>query len=267
VTTATPSRAVTQPMAQVAALSRRSIMAMLRQPTTFIPALFFPTMLAAVNASAFGRSTALPGFPDVDSFLDFLLPAVILQGVLLGGVAGGNELAVDIEDGFFERLLASPIWRPSILIGRLAGAGSLGAFQAVFFTVLLGIFGVRVQAGIAGILVLILVAVIMSIAVGGVTAIIAVRTGSQEAVQNSFPLVFIIVFLSSAFFPTDLMTGWYQNVAEFNPLSWVIDGIRYLVITGWSWREAAQSILVATVLATVTVGLATHALRRRLAAS
>ncbi|MEL7207709.1 MAG: ABC transporter permease, partial [Actinomycetota bacterium] len=142
---ATPSSAgVSDAVAQTVELSRRSIWAMLRQPSTFIPALFFPSMLAAVNASAFGRSTNLAGFPSVDSFLDFLLPAVILQGVLLGGVAGGNELAVDIENGFFERLMASPVWRPSILIGRLAGAATLGAFQAVFFTVLLGVFGVRV---------------------------------------------------------------------------------------------------------------------------
>ena len=94
-------------------------------------------MLAAVNAAAFNRSTTLSGFPEVDSFLDFLLPAVIMQGVLFGGVAGGNELAVDIEDGFFERLMASPVWRPSILVGRLAGSAVLGGFQAVFFTALL----------------------------------------------------------------------------------------------------------------------------------
>lgn len=253
-----------QPFAQAVALARRSVRAMIRQPSTFIPALFFPTMLAAVNASAFGRSTNLPAFPAVDSFLDFLLPAVILQGVLLGGVAGGNELAVDIENGFFERLLASPVWRPSILIGRLAGAASLGAFQAVFFTVLLGLFGAEVKGGVGAIVVLVLVAMIMSIAIGGVTAVIAVRTGSQEAVQNSFPLVFIMIFLSSAFFPTDLMTGWYKQVAEANPLSWVIDGVRHLIITGWSWSDAGQALLVSGLLAAFTVTLAALALRRRL---
>lgn len=265
--TATAPLRRSQPVAQAVALARRSIRAMLRQPSTFIPALFFPTMLAAVNASAFGRATNLPAFPSVDSFLDFLLPAAILQGVLLGGVAGGNELAVDIENGFFERLLASPVWRPSILIGRLAGAASLGAFQAVFFTVLLGAFGAEVKGGPGAILVLILVAMIMSIAVGGVTAVIAVRTGSQEAVQNSFPLVFILIFLSSAFFPTDLMTGWYKQVAVANPLSWVIDGVRHLIITGWSWSEAGQAIAVSTAMAVLTVAMAAVALRRRLVAA
>ena len=271
-TASAPDRAgsdatVSQPIAQVWALSRRAVMAMVRQPTTFLPALFFPTMLAAVNASAFNRSTMLPGFPEVDSFLDFLLPAVIMQGVLFGGVAGGNELAVDIEDGFFERLLASPVWRPSILVGRLAGSAALGGFQAVFFTTLMAVFGARVKGGAPGVIVLVLVAMIMAVAVGGVTAVIGIRTGSQEAVQNTFPLVFIIVFLSSAFFPTELMSGWYQQVAQVNPLSWVIDGIRYLVITDWSWSEAAQAIVVALGLAAITISLASFTLRQRLKAS
>jgi ABC-2 type transport system permease protein len=254
-------------VAQVWALSRRAVLAMVRQPASFFPALFFPTMLAAVNASAFNRSTNLPGFPEVDSFLDFLLPAVIMQGVLFGGVAGGNELAVDIEDGFFERLLASPVWRPSILVGRLAGSAALGGFQAIFFTALLGMFGARVAGGVGGIIVLVLVAMIMAVAVGGLTAVIAIRTGSQEAVQNTFPLVFIMVFLSSAFFPTQLMSGWYQQVAQANPLSWTIDGIRHLVIVGWSWSEAAQAIGVSLGLATVAISLAAVALRRRLRSS
>jgi ABC-2 type transport system permease protein len=262
-----PELTASQPVAQMVALSRRAILAMARQPATFFPALFFPTMLAAVNAAAFNRSTNLPGFPEVDSFLDFLLPAVIMQGVLFGGVAGGNELAVDIEDGFFERLLASPVWRPSILVGRLAGSATLGGFQAIFFTTLLGVFGARVKGGIGGIVVLVLVAMIMAVAVGGITTLIAIRTGSQEAVQNTFPLVFILVFLSSAFFPTQLMTGWYQQAARINPLTWVIDGIRHLVITGWSWSEAAQAILVSVGLAAITISLAGLALRRRLRSS
>jgi ABC-2 type transport system permease protein len=249
------------------ALSRRAVLAMVRQPASFIPALFFPTMLAAVNAAAFNRSTNLAGFPEVDSFLDFLLPAVIMQGVLFGGVAGGNELAVDIEDGFFERLMASPVWRPSILVGRLAGSAALGGFQAIFFTIVLSLFGAEVKAGLGGMVVLVLVAMIMAVAVGGITAVIAIRTGSQEAVQNTFPLVFILVFLSSAFFPTSLMSGWYQQVARINPLTWVIDAIRRLVITGWSWSDAIQATAVATGLAAFTILLASLALRRRLMSS
>lgn len=256
-----------QPAAQIWALARRSISATLRQPPVWFPAILFPLLLAAVNASAFNRATGLPGFPEVDSFLDFLLPASMVQGVMFGAVAGGSDIALDIEDGFFDRLLAAPIWRPSILIGRLAGGAVLGAIQALLFIAVFSLFGARIHGGIAGLITLVLLAMVMAVAIGGVTAAVGVRTGSQETVQNSFPLIFILLFLSSAFFPTQLMTGWYQQLAEANPITWVIDAARELVITGWSWREAGVALGVAGALALVTVSLAARQLRKRLAAS
>jgi len=256
-----------QPGAQVLALARRSVVATLRQPPVWFPATLFPLLLAAVNSSAFSRATALPGFPEVDSFLDFLLPASMIQGVMFGAVAGGSDIALDIEDGFFERLLASPVWRPSILIGRLAGGAVLGAIQAVLFMVVFAVFGARVHSGVPGILTLILLAMLMAVAIGGVTAAVGVRSGSQETVQNSFPLIFILLFLSSAFFPTDLMTGWYQKLAELNPITWVIDGARELVISSWSWTAAATCLGVATLLGVISVTAAVRQLSKRLAAS
>lgn len=256
-----------QPVAQVLALARRSVVATLRQPPVWFPAILFPLLLAAVNSSAFNRATGLPGFPEVDSFLDFLLPASMIQGVMFGAVAGGSDIALDIEDGFFERLLASPVWRPSILIGRLAGGAVLGALQAVLFMAVFALFGARVHSGAPGMLVLILLAMLMAIAIGGVTAAVGVRTGSQETVQNSFPLIFILLFLSSAFFPTELMTGWYQQIAEANPITWVIDAARALVIDEWSWAEAATCLGVAALLGVLSVSAAARQLRKRLAAS
>lgn len=256
-----------QPVAQMRALARRSVLATLRQPPVWFPAILFPLLLAAVNASAFNRATGLPGFPEVDSFLDFLLPASMIQGVMFGAVAGGSDIALDIEDGFFERLLAAPIWRPSILIGRLAGGAVLGAIQAVLFIAVFSVFGARIHAGAAGFVVLVLLSMVMAIAIGGVTAAVGVRTGSQETVQNSFPLIFILLFLSSAFFPTELMEGWYQTMAQYNPITWVIDAARHLVIVGWSWREAGIALGVAGALAVLSVSMAAHQLRVRLAAS
>ncbi len=256
-----------QPVAQIRVLARRSVLATLRQPPVWIPGILFPLLLAAVNSAAFSRTTALPGFPEVDSFFDFLLPASMLQGVMFASVAGGSDIALDIEDGFFERLLASPIWRPSILIGRLAGAAVLGALQSLVFIAVFSIFGARIHGGFAAFVVLILLAMVMAIAIGGVTAAIGVRTGSQETVQNTFPLIFILLFLSSAFFPTELMSGWYQLMAQANPITWIIDAARELVITGWSWDAAATCLGVSGALAVLSVSFAAHQLRRRLARS
>jgi len=257
---------------QSLALARRSVFSTLRQPPLYLPSLFFPLLIAAVNSAALTRATDLPGWPTGPdgqpvSFLTFVLAASIVQAVMLGAITGGSDVALDIENGFFERLLASPVSRLSILVGRLAGAAVMGGAQALIFIALFRLFGVEVQGGIAGIAVIVLTAVLLAIAVGALAAAIGLRTGLQEAVNNSFPLIFILLFISSAFFPTGLMKGWYQVVAEHNPLTWIINGMRYQIITGFDLGEALQSILVAGALAVVAILLAATQLRHRLAAS
>lgn len=255
-------------LAQALALARRSIVGTARQPASWIPGIFFPLMIAAVNASAMGKSINLPGFePKPDSFLQFLLPATLIQGVMFGGIIGGTDMAVDIENGFFERLVASPVARSSILVGRLAGAGVLGAIQATVFIVVFALFGARIAGGLPAMVVLVLCGVILAITIGGLAGAIALRTGSQEAVQSSFPLIFVLLFMSSAFFPPGLMTGWYQVVAQNNPLTWMVDGARELVIVGFSFSAALQCLAVASVTAVLAVMLATRQFRKRLAVS
>ena len=157
----------------------------------------------------------LPGFEGVDSLLQFLLPASITQSVLFGGLNAGSDTATDIQTGFFDRLLASPVARTSILVGRLMGASVTGAGQAVVFIVVYGIFGVRGGRRRARrCSSLVVYAMVLALVIGGFAAMLALRTGSAEAVQNVFPLTFILLFISSAFFPTEAMSGVYQTIAE-----------------------------------------------------
>jgi len=255
-------------LAQARGLARRSIRGTIRQPTVWLPGLLFPMFIAAVNSSTMGAAVDfLPGFEGADSLLQFLLPASIVQSVLFGGLNAGADTATDIQTGFFDRLLASPVARTSILVGRLMGAAVTGAGQAVVFIVVYGIFGVRVAGGVPGMLVLIGCAMVMALMIGGFAAMMALRTGSAEAVQNVFPLTFILLFISSAFFPTEAMSGVYQTLAEANPITWVIDGMRYQVIVGFDLAEAAVAIGVAAVLAALAIWVAHRALQARLRAS
>jgi ABC-2 type transport system permease protein len=256
-----------QAVAQAVALSRRSIMGSIRQPQVWLPGLIFPMFIAAVNTSTMGRAPAIPGFPEVDSLLDFLLPASITQSVLFGGLTAGSDTATDIQTGFFDRLVASPVARTSILVGRLAGAAVTGAFQAIVFIVVYGAFGVRVAGGLGGIVLLLLYAMGLALAIGGFAATIALRTGQAEAVQNSFPLTFILLFISSAFFPTELMSGVYRTVAEKNPITWMVDGMRHQVIVGLDWSEAAVSLAITAGLGVLAILAANAALRARLRSS
>jgi len=252
-------------MAQARGLAGRSIRGTLRQPTVWLPGLLFPMFIAAVNSSTMGKAIDfVPGFEGVPSLLAFLLAASITQSVLFGGLTAGSDTALDIQTGFFDRLLASPVRRTTILVGRLAGASATGALQAVVFIIVYGIFGVRVAAGLPGMLLLVAYAMVLALVIGGFAAMLALRTGSAEAVQNVFPLTFIALFISSAFFPTESMTGVYQSIAEKNPITWMIDGMRYQVIDGLSWSKGFESIAIAAVLAVLAIFGANRALQARL---
>lgn len=251
---------------QTMALSRRSILNLWRQPDSLFPSLFFPLFFAALSSAAFQRSTRLPGFPPVDSFLDFLLAATVVQGVLFGSTTGGSNMAVDIQDGFFDRLVTSPAPRWSILVGRLAGSAVQGAFQAAFFIGVLTLFGASVRGGLPAVVVIVVVAGLLAIGMGGLSLAVALRTGSREAVEASFPLFFITIFVSSAFFPRELMSGWFKAVATVNPLSWMIEALRRLTIEDFSVADVATAFAVVVGLLIGSTALAGAALRRRLAA-
>lgn len=253
-----------QAIDQARALARRSIVGTLRQPQVWLPGLLFPMFIAAVNTSTMGRAVQIPGFPEVDSLLDFLLPASITQSVLFGGLTAGSDTATDIQTGFFDRLLASPVSRTSILVGRLAGASVTGAFQAIVFMTVYGAFGVRLAGGVGAALLLVVYAMVLALVIGGFAAMLALRTGSAEAVQNVFPLTFIGLFISSAFFPTEMMSGIYRSIAVRNPVTWMVDGMRHQVVVGLNWSEAGTSLLVAAVAAVLSIAGANAALRARL---
>ena len=264
--TAVAAHAATRPnpVAQSVSLSRRAIVGIFRQPQVLFPSLFFPLMFAALNAAAFVRTPNLPGFPPVDSYLDFLLPATVVQGVLLGATSAGIDMAVDLEGGFFDRLLASPVARTSVLVGRLAGAAVLGAVQALVFVLVLMPFGARVHGGVAGVALLMLVGMLLAVGIGGLGVALALRTGSSEAVQGAFPIIFVLLFTSSAFFPRQLMNGWYGWVADHNPLSFLIEGVRHVVTVGWDSSEAVKAILLGLAFCVLSISIALVALRRRL---
>ncbi|HEX2785424.1 MAG TPA: ABC transporter permease [Ilumatobacteraceae bacterium] len=264
-TTISPVRAKGLWVSQTAAMSKRSIIAIVRQPALVIPSLIFPLFFAALGSSSFGRAVRLPNFPKVDNFLDFAIAGSIVQAVLFGSVTGGTALATDIEQGFFDRLLATPTSRVSILVGRLAGAAAFGGFQALFFVVVLLPFGVSIKSGVAGVVVIVLCGALTAMAIGGFTAAMALKTGSSEAVQGSFPLLFIALFFSSCFFPRQTMQGAYKTVADINPVSHLVEGLRGLVIDGFTAGHVASALLIPAAIAAVSIALAMRTLYSRLA--
>ena len=229
--------------------------------------MVFPLFFVALGSSSFSRAISIPGFPAVDSFLDFALAGSIIQGVLFGSITSATALATDIETGFFDRLLLTPSARSGILIGRLAGAMAYGLAQTVFFVVVLLPFGLSIKSGIFGLLVMMVGGLLTALAVGAVMSAMAIRTGSSEAVQGSFPLLFVLLFFSSAFFPRQTMDGVYRQIANFNPVSYLVEGFRSLTIGEFSSIAVAQTIIIPAAIACGGIMISLRTLRRRVAAS
>ena len=251
-------------MSEVALLAQRSVVRTLRQPAMVFPALFFPLRLLSINASGLDTATHLPGFP-TDSYFQFALAIPFIQGALFSANSAGTNVASDIESGFLNRLALTPLRRISLMLGQLTGILALGLIQALAF-LLVGItFGDGIAAGPAGAVVLVLLSLTISLAFGAIGAWVALRAGNGEAVQGTFPLFFAALFLSSMSLPRNLIEqDWYQTIATWNPVSYMIEGIRSLVIEGWNAEALALGFACAGGVAVIAVAAAGSALRTRM---
>jgi len=228
------------------------------------PILIFPSLFLALNTGGAGRAIDLPGFPAVDGFLDFQIAAALMQSTMMGGLTGGIALAMDIETGFSDRLMLSPISRFSMVLGRLAGAIVLGMLSGIYFLAVALIFGASIQSGVLGALLIIAMAGLSAAAFGGVAAALAIRTGRVSSTQGVFPLVFVLIFFSTAFFPENLLLEPAQTIAAWNPFSFIVDGVRNPVISEMSAGPIGEGLLATFGVMAFGIALSALALRSRL---
>ncbi|MEJ7567172.1 MAG: ABC transporter permease [Gaiellaceae bacterium] len=256
------SRAVLE---QVGALARRSILRTIRQPAAVVFPLIFPIMLLLVNSGGLDASTKLPGFP-TDSFVAFALAVPFIQGALFSTMNAGTDLAKDIQTGFLNRLSLTSMRGAALIAGQLAGVVVMGLVQAAFYVTVGLIVGVDFASGALGILVLFGFAAVVSISFGALGAFLAFRTGSGEAIQGLFPLLFVFLFLSSMNTPRNLIgVDWFRVVATANPVSYLIECVRSLIITGWNGEALLLGFGFAVLIGAVSTALASFALQERLA--
>jgi ABC-2 type transport system permease protein len=248
---------------QVGALARRSVVRTLRQPGAIVPALVFPLFFLAVVSAGARSAARLPGFP-TRSYFTFYLAGPFLLGTLLAGANAGTDLALDVESGFLDRLALTPVRRLGVIAGNLAGTLTVGLIQVAAFFIAGAAFGVRLAAGPGGIGVLVALALLISAAFGALWAAVGLRTGSSEAVQGAFPLGFVVIGFSSLFIPRALISvRWFKDVATWNPASYLIEGMRSLVITGWDGRALVLAFALAAGLTAIGLAGASSALGRR----
>lgn len=249
---------------QVSQLARRSVKRTLRQPAQIVPALIFPLFLLAVNAGGLKDATELPGFP-TDSYLTFALAVPFLQGALFSVMNAGTDLARDIETGFLDRLALTPLHGAALLSGLLAGAFVLGLIQAATYLIVGLSFGAELAAGLGGALVIVVLSVTITVAFGTIGLFAALRTGSGEAVQGLFPVFFVFLFLSSMALPLELIeTQWFHDIASANPISYLLEAFRSLLIEGWDTGALALGFAIALAIGALGMLAASAALKTRL---
>jgi len=249
---------------QVGQLARRSVLRTMRQPGQIVPALIFPLFLLAVNSGGLKDATSLPGFP-TDSYLTFALAVPFMQGALFSVMNSGTDLARDIETGFLNRLALTPLRGAALLSGLLAGAVVLGLVQAATYLAVGLIAGAELAAGAGGALVIVALAVTTTVAFGTLGLFAALRAGNGEAVQSLFPVFFVFLFISSMALPLDLIqTQWFRDVASVNPVSYLLQAYRSLLIEGWNLGELALGFAIAVAIGLLGMWAAAGALKTRL---
>jgi ABC-2 type transport system permease protein len=252
---------------QMLNLARRSVVRTLRQPAVVVSSLLFPLMFWGINANGLDAASRIPGFP-ADSYLDFSFAFPLIQAALFGAVTAGADLARDIETGFLDRLSLTPMRPAALLAGMLTGVVALGLIQGVVFLAVGLLFGVQIQAGSGGMLLIVLFMMLVALGFGSLGAILALRTGSTEAVESSFPLFFVAIFLSSINLPRDLIQAdWFRAIATLNPVSYLVEGIRSLIIIGWDGQALATGFGCALGLIVLSLAGAAASMRTRMASS
>jgi ABC-2 type transport system permease protein len=252
---------------QVFQLGRRSVVRTVRQPANVVGPLVFPMLLLAVNSGGLKAATNLPGFP-TNSFFAFALAVPFIQGALFATMNTGTDLARDIQTGFLSRLSLTPMRGVALLAGQLGGVAVLTIAQVIVYLAVGFAVGVRLESGLAGVVVIFLFATLVGLGFGALGAFAALRTGSGEAVQSLFPVFFVFLFISSMNIPRNLIEAtWFRDLATANPVSYLLECVRSLIITGWDAEALALGFGIAASIALVAMAAASWALRVRMARS
>jgi ABC-type multidrug transport system permease subunit len=241
-------------------LMRRAINEVIRVPGAAVPGIAAPTLFLLGLTAVFGKLTVLPGFSTSD-FMAFILPISVMQSATFAGAATGVNLARDIEQGWFDRLYVSPLSRRSLLAGHVFSA-SLRALMPITFVVGVAvIFGVSMQ-GADAVLLAVLLAAAFAATVACYATVLALHFRTQQAAPLMQAGAFMMVLFTTSYAPLSLLTGWFQEVARYNPVRFIVEGVRQMSVYGVDWTHTWRALAAVTLLAVFFGTLAMRGLLR-----
>jgi ABC-type multidrug transport system permease subunit len=247
-------------LATIRALIRRARNELVRVPGAAIPGILAPTIFFLGITAVFGNLTLLPGF-DSSSYQSFIVPVSMMQGAAFTGAATGVNLARDIEQGWFDRLLASPAPRPVILAGLVLSASLRALLPATFLLIIALIIGAH-WPGLLGLAIALIVVMGMALVAATWGTSLALRFKTQSAAPLMQAGMLLLVFTTTAYAPLDLLQGWLQDVARVNPLTQVLEAARQGFVGDVTWTQTWQGLLALAGLATLFTIFALRGMRR-----
>ena len=250
----------------VASVARRAIRQIPREPEAVVPALIVPIFFYVLNIGALSAVTHAAAHIE---FKAFELPVAVVFAVT--GVSLASALVTDIQNGYFDRLVITPVRRLPLLLGLMTADLTLVMALAVPVLLVGLALGVHFVTGLAGMVVFIVLSGLWGLVFTGLPYSIALKTGNPSAVNSSFILFFPFVFLTSAFAPVQDLAPWMQTVARYNPMTYVLAGLRSLIgiqtapgqLVGWNWTALGEAALAIVAFGVCSMTLALLALRGR----
>jgi len=240
-------------------IAGRALRAVPRDLEAVVPPVFIALFFFVVNIATLQRLTAsIRGF----DYTAFQMATAVLLGVT--GVSRAGALVLDVQNQYFDRLLLTPVRRTAILLGHMAADVAVAAVLSLPILVLGVALGVHFDGGVIGVVVFVALASLWSLAFAGFGYAIALKTGNPAAVQSSFLLFFPFLFLTSSYVPRSQLSGWLRTVAGFNPVTYILAGLRSMVLeNGWQWGELTHALIAVAVVGAISMSMCFAALRGR----
>ena len=248
---------------QIALITWRNLVTIFRTPSALLPPLAISIFFLVIYESTLGRAASFIPNLSGNSYLGFILPLSIVSSSLSGAGISAQNLVRDIETGYFDKLLLTPVSRTALLLGPiLAGALILGLQATIVVTVAL-VMGLTSATGVAGLATIIGLAILLGTGFAGFTVSAALGSGNAAATQGAGFIFFPLTFLTASFVPLELLDGWLATAAKLNPITYVLEAMRATLNSGWDGALIGQGIAATLILAALMYGLAIAALRRR----
>jgi len=248
---------------QIALITYQNLVTIFRAPAALIPPLAISLFFLVIYNSTLGGAAAfIPDLGD-NSYLGFILPLSIISASLSGAGIASQNLVRNIESGYFDKLLLTPISRSALLTGTIFSGAFILGLQAALVMGVAMLMGLRVATGLPGALAVIGMAVLLGLGFAGFTMSAALGSGSAAVTQSASFVFFPLTFLAPTFVPLALLSGWLRVAAQLNPITYVLEAMRAIINTGWEWQVIGGGVLACVILGLAMYLLTLFALRRR----